>query len=212
MKICSQVAYLTLALLAPILVISLASCGGTTATPAIVDTVSVPSATPILATPTSVAPTMPLPSATPVPPTIPAPTQTPPPTPTLPPPTAAETSTTAPTPGNLPVDGVWTGGGTKLLIDFMIQTSNGETTLSNVGIVWQGRNECDLNGRFNLSVPLNEDGFVMNYTSDEVTFILSGTPVSSTVIEGNLNLKVEDCGSHQVPWRAVPKAGAGSAP
>ena len=214
MKIYPQAARLTLA---TILVISLAGCGGAATTPAAVDTVSVPTAAPEQATPTSAPPTLPPPtspppSATPLPPTVPAPTQMPPPEPTLPPPVATEASTPVPTLSNLPVDGVWTGGGTKLLIDFVIQTSDGATTLSNVGIVWQGRNECDLNGRFDLSVPLNENGFVMNYNGDEVSFILSGTPSSSTVIEGVLNLKVEDCGSHRVPWRAIPKAGSSSAP
>jgi hypothetical protein len=213
MKIYPKVARMTLAVLAVILVFSLAGCGGAATPPAAVDTVSVPTEAAEPAPPTSAPPTLPPPtslppSATPLSPTLPAPTATPPPVSTEPPPTETQANAPVPTLTNQPVDGVWTGGGTKLLIDFVIQTSNGATTLSNVGIVWQGHNECDLNGRFNLSAPLNENGFVMNYHSDELTFTLSGTPVSSTVIEGLLNLKVEDCGSQQIPWRAIPKTGS----
>jgi hypothetical protein len=211
MKISPEVPRLTLAILALMLVLSLAGCASTATTPAAVDTVGVPTEAPPPATPTSAPPTQPPtsppPSATPLPPTLPAPTETPPPAPTLPP-AATEAGPTAPSVSNLPVDGVWTGGGTKLLIDFTIQTSDGTNTISNVGIVWQGHNECDLNGRFNISAPLNDNGFVLNYNSDEVTFILSGVPVSSSIIEGVLNLKVEDCGSHQIPWRAIPKTGS----
>jgi hypothetical protein len=212
MKICPKVARLTLAILALIFVFSLAGCGGAATTLA-VDTVSVPTAPPVQPTPTSAPPTLPPPtsappSATPLPPTLPAPTATLPPASTEPPPTETQTNAPAPPQSNLPVDGVWTGGGTRLLIDFVIQTGSGGTTLSDVGIVWQGHDECDLNGRFNLSAPFNENGFVINYNSDELTFILSGTPVSTTVIEGVLNFKVENCGSQQISWRAIPKAGS----
>jgi len=208
MKIRPQVARLTLVL---IFVFSLAGCGGAATTPAAVDTVSVPTQAPVQPTslpPTSAPPTSAPPSVTPLPPTLPPPTETQPPASTEPLPTETQTNAPVPTQSNLPVDGVWTGGGTKLLIDFVIQTGSGGTTLSDVGIVWQGHDECDLNGRFNVSAPLNENGFVIRYNGDELTFVLSGASVSSRIIEGILNFKIENCGSQQISWRAIPQAGS----
>jgi len=157
----------------------------------------------------------------------------------LPPPTdnplpteALETPVSSPVPtlANLPVEGVWTGGGTNLLLSFNIQNRDGEATLSDVGILWEGEGgyiiptavdgdeiepyyiDCEVNTHLEVLVPVDENGFEMNYHTDEFSLVLSGIPTSNTVIEGILNLKVEDCGSHQVSWRAVPKASPSSSP
>jgi hypothetical protein len=164
----------------------------------------------------------------------PSPTDTPlPPAPTATLPSATEAGSPVPTQTNLPVAGIWTGGGTKLLISFNIQSGNDEATLSDIGILWEGHGECklilpdsdvilpcergifvpcELNIHLNVIVPVNENGFKMDYETDDFSVSLLGTIASSTRIIGVLKLKVEGCGSHQVSWRAVPKAGTGSAP
>jgi len=205
MKVYSQVACLTL-----IVAVLLVGCGGTAATPEMVDTI-VPPESPTSPPPSA---TQPLPSPTTQPPTE---TQSPP-TPTLPPPTntslpttAPETPTSSPVPpqANLPMEGVWTGGGTNLLVDFEVQTSAGQATVSNVGILWEGRDECELNARLNVNTPVDEKGFILNYYADEFSVVMNGTLATSSLFTGVINIKVDECGDHKVDWQAVPKTGAG---
>jgi hypothetical protein len=198
------------ACLALIIAVLLAGCGGTAATPEIVDTVAVPPASPTSPSPSA---TMPPPS-----PTAPPPTKTQsPPTPTLPPPTetpppaaAPETpvSSPAPTQANLPIVGVWTGGGSNLLLDFEVQNSAGQATISNVGILWEGRDECELNVRLDVSVPVEDSGFELTYQADEFSLVMTGVPASSTRFLGVLNFRIDNCGDHELNWQAVPKPGA----
>lgn len=188
----------------------LVGCGGTPATPAVVDTMVSPSEPP----------TSPPPSATPAPPTPTSqpPTETqPPPTSTLAPPIEQPTATVVPdTPASspvtpqaeLPVEGVWTGGGTDLLLDFEIHSSSGQANLSHVGIVWVGRGECELNVRLDVSVPVNEGSFVMNYHTDEFSVVMKGSQETSSLMTGTVEIQVEGCGDHEINWRAMPKPGA----
>jgi hypothetical protein len=207
MKACSQVVCLVL-----VFGVLLAGCSGTSTTPQTVDTVTVPTATPTFLPPSAT----PLPSATPIP------TETvPPPTPTLPPPTetpqptaapATPVSSLIPTLGNLPLEGLWHGGGTKLLLDFFVSISDGKAVLTNVGILWEGREECELNARYNVTVPIDENAFTMKYNVDEVAFQLSGTFASNEVVQGVLALNYQGCGDHRINWRAVPKSGISQRP
>lgn len=223
MKIYSQVACLV-----SILVVLLAGCSPAASTP--------PADTPAVPPATTAAPLL---SATQPLPTVPAPTQTPlPPSPTLPLPVDTPLSTALPTvapatpvsspvppAGDLPMAGMWTGGGTDLLVSFYIQSGGAEATLSNVGILWDGGYRfyevdtgddepekvyylCEVNTQLDVLVPLDENGFELEYHGDEFSVIMRGTHVSSTVIDGVLILKVDRCGNHQVSWRAVPKMGA----
>jgi len=203
MKVYYQVACLTL-----IVAVLLVGCGGTAATPEVVDTIVVPPESPTSLPPSA---TQPPPSPTMQPPTE---TQSPP-TPTLPPPTdtppsaaATDTPASSPTPPqtNLPMEGVWTGGGTNLLVDFEVQNSANQVTVSNVGILWEGRGDCELNVRLDVSVPVDESGFVLSYIADEFSVVMNGTLASNTLFTGVINVKVDGCGDHKVNWQAVSKA------
>ena len=110
---------------------------------------------------------------------------------------------------NLPMAGVWTGGGTNLLVDFEVQIVAGQATVSNVGILWEGRGECELNARLDVSVPVDESGFVLNYIADDFSVVMNGALASSALFTGVLNIKLDDCGDHQVNWQAMPKPSAG---
>ena len=201
MKFYTQVACLTL-----IVAVFLVGCGGTAATPAVVDTVVIPPESPTSPPPNA---TQPLPSPTTQPPTetLAFPSLTPPPTDTTLPTTAPATPVTAPvsTQANLPVEGVWTGGGTDLLVDFEVHLNDGQANVANFGILWVGRGECELNVRLEVSVPIDESGFSMNYTGDDFSVVMNGALKTSSLITGVMNIQVEDCGNHQVNWQAVPK-------
>jgi hypothetical protein len=205
MKIYSRVTCLV-----SVIGVLLAGCADVTSTAQTVETVAVPSATVISPPPSA---TQPLPSPTTQPPTetqtLPSPTL-PQPTDTIPPTAVPATPVSSPIPASaiLPVEGVWGGGGTNLLLDFDVQISDGQATISNFGILWMGRRECELNVRLDVLVPLDESGFEMNYQADEFSVAMLGAPTSNSVITGVVNIKVEDCGSHQVNWRAVHKVGA----
>lgn len=206
MKASSQVACLVL-----VFGVLLAGCTGTSTTPQIVDTVAVPSITS-----TSLPPTSPPPSATPIPTeTLPPPSSTSPPPTDIPLPTAVPatpTSSPIPTLGNLPLEGLWHGGGTNLLLDFFVSMSDGKAFISDVGILWVGRDECELNARYDVLVPVDENGFTMNYNIDDIAFELSGTLSSNEVIQGVLDLNYQGCGDHRITWRAVPKSGISQRP
>ena len=202
--------YARVACLTMLVTVLLVGCGGTPATPAVVDTMVSPSE-PATSPPPSATPPLPTPTLQP-------PTETqPPPTSTLPPPTEQPTATVVPdtpasspvpTQADLPVEGVWTGGGTDLLLDFEIHSGNNQTSASHFGIVWVGRAECELNVRLVVSVPINEGSFVMNYHTDEFSVVMTGNQETSSLITGIADIEVEDCGDHEIRWRAMPKAGA----
>lgn len=189
----------------------LAGCSGSSTTPQIVDTVAAPSASP-----TSLPP-----SVTPLPSTpIPTETQSPP-SPTSPPPTdvlpptafpTTPVSSPLPTVGNLPLEGLWHGGGDNLLLDFFIRLQDGDAFLTDVGILWEGRDECELNARYDVQVPVDENGFTMNYNIGDVSFELSGTLESTEVFQGVFDLNLKGCGTHRITWRAVPKSGISQRP
>jgi hypothetical protein len=199
------------ACLALIIAVFLVGCGGATATSETVDTVAVPSASPASPSPSATAPPA---SPTTQPPTVtqspPKPTFTPP-TDTPPPPAASETlvSSPVPTQANLPVEGVWAGGGSNLLLNFEVQTSASQATISNVGILWEGRDECELNVRLKVSVLVEASGFELTYQADEFSLVMTGAPTSSSLFTGALKFHVDGCGDHKVSWQAVPKTSAG---
>jgi hypothetical protein len=94
-----------------------------------------------------------------------------------------------------------------LLLDFFVRLMDGQAYIFDVGILWEGRDECELNARYDVLLPLNENGFTMTYSQSDITFELHGTVVSPVVIEGLLDLRYRGCGNHQIKWRAVPKSG-----
>jgi hypothetical protein len=87
------------------------------------------------------------------------------------------------------VEGVWTGGGTDLLVDFEVQISAGQATVSNVGVLWEGRGDCEVNARLDVSVPVDESGFELEYYADEFSIVMSGTPASNSLITGTINVQ-----------------------
>ena len=103
------------------------------------------------------------------------------------------------------MEGVWTGGGTDLLVDFEVHNSDGQATVSHVGILWVGRGECELNARLDVNVSIDENSFVMNYLGDEFSVVMNGIFKSSSLVTGVMNIKIEDCGDHDINWQAVPK-------
>lgn len=193
-----------------ILAVLLAGCAGEATTPP-ADTVVAPSAT--------IAP--PQPSATQPPPTALAPTQTPlPPAPTQPPadtplPTAAPAtpvSSPVPTLPDLQLEGLWHGGGDDFLVDFFISGGADSALVSDVGILWHGQGECELNARYDVQLPLDENGFSMTYNKDDIYFFFSATEISPGLILGVFNLRYKGCGEHKINWRAVPKTGMSQRP
>lgn len=206
MKTCSRVACLVM-----IVAIFLAGCRSS-ATPApVVNTVvaSPATATALPAPATQPPPTLPLPSPTAAPV---LPTQ---------PPTAAPPATVAPaTPPGSPVptlegpqlEGLWHGGGNNLLLDFFIALRQGVASLIDVGILWSGPGECELDARYTVEVPVDENGFSMTYNKDDVYFVLATTDVSPELILGTFYLRYKGCGEHRIAWRAVLKTGMGQRP
>jgi hypothetical protein len=94
-----------------------------------------------------------------------------------------------------------------LLLDFFIRLMDGQAYIFDVGILWEGRDECELNARYDVLLPLDGNGFIMTYSQSDITFELHGSVVSPVVIEGLFDLRYRGCGSHQIEWRAVPKSG-----
>jgi hypothetical protein len=111
----------------------------------------------------------------------------------------------APTLVELPLVGLWHGGGTNLLVDFYINAGDGKAFVSDVGILWQGRDECEVNARYQVQLPLDENGFTMSYDKDDIAFELYTTDVSPELILGVFDLRYRGCGEHTITWRAVPK-------
>lgn len=199
-----QVAFLVL-----LLGLLLAGCGGATATPRPVDTLLAPSETPSSLPPSG---TQTPPAATLTLPAMPTPTA-PTSSPTFTPASSVIPTTPAHTlTPNLPQAGLWHGGGDNLLLDFFIRIEAGKAFLIDIGILWEGRGECELNARYDVLIPVDENGFTMNYNTGDVAFELKGMPISSEVIQGVFTLNYRGCGDHQVNWRAVPKSGIGQRP
>lgn len=196
MKTCLRVACLVL-----VYAVLFVGCGPAAATPPATDTAapSAVTATAVPPSPTQPLTTLPPPTQTPLP-TPPAqqlPTDTPPPTFTP----VAPISSPVPTLPGLPLNGRWHGGGTNLLVDFLIEAG----MISDVGILWQGRDECEVNARYQVQLPLDENGFKMSYNKDDIAFVFYTTEISPELILGVFDLRYRGCGEHTITWRAVPK-------
>lgn len=207
MKTCSRVACLVL-----IVAVVLAGCGpAATPAPAMKTEIAPPVVVTFMLTDEVLPPTMtPMPTQTLLPP---SPTQ--PPAADTPIPTAAPATpaiSPVPTLAELPLGGLWHGGGTDLLVDFFINTGNGDAFVSDVGILWQGHVECELNARYQVELPLDENGFKMSYNKDDIAFEFYTTQVSPELILGLFELRYKGCGEHTVTWRAVPKTGISQRP
>jgi hypothetical protein len=110
------------------------------------------------------------------------------------------------------VEGLWHGGGTSLLLDFYVNLRDGKAFITDVGILWGGRDECEVNARYDVLIPVDENGFTMNYNIGDISFQLTGTIESTEIIQGVFDLNYKGCGSHRITWRAVPKSGISQRP
>jgi hypothetical protein len=117
-----------------------------------------------------------------------------------------------PTLADLPLGGLWHGGGTDLLVDFFINDENGKAFVTDLGVLWQGRGECELNARYQVEVPLDENGFTISYNKDDVAFEFYTTEISPELIRGSFDLRYRGCGEHTIIWQAVPKTGISQRP
>lgn len=203
--------FLRVACLVLIIAVFLAGCRPA-ATPA--PRVDTPAAPPASATPLP-------PSATQPPATLPAPSPTAlPPSPTQPPTAAPLPSATSETPASSPVPtlenpfpgGLWHGGGDALLLDFFISLGDNAASVTNVGILWSGSGECELDARYTVDLPVGESGFSMTYNKDDIYFVLTATDISPELILGTFHLRYQGCGEHRITWRAVPKTGMSQRP
>lgn len=200
------------------LVILLAGCGETVPPP---QPSPIESAAPVMSSPTEAPPAEILPTATSTaePPTEaateadptaePAPTETAVPEATLPPsetPVPAVSTDASPQGlGFLPQEGLWGGGGTSLIITFVVGSSAGQATIRDLRLVWFGVNDCEVNHVIpDLSV-VEGSAFRRFYHVGDVRYTLTGEFVSPNVVQGVFDLSYKDCGTPKISWRAVPK-------
>lgn len=200
------------------LVILLAGCGETVPPP---QPSPIESAAPVLSAPSATSPAEPSPTAAITdepstraateanPTTEPAPSDTAAPEATLPPSeTPLPAVPTEASPQGLsfsPQEGLWGGGGTSLIITFIVGSSGGQVTISDLRLVWFGMNDCEVNHIIPDISVVEGSEFRRFYNVDDVRYTLTGEFVSPTVVQGVFDLSYKDCGTPKISWRAVPK-------
>jgi hypothetical protein len=104
-----------------------------------------------------------------------------------------------------PVEGLWTGSATNLLLTFQIAYQDGQVMLSDLGVLWFGRGDCTIDRLVVAATPIQPEEFTRFYKDDDIRYELTGRVDSATLIVGKITVQAEGCGSHILQWMATPK-------
>jgi hypothetical protein len=105
----------------------------------------------------------------------------------------------------LPVEGLWNGIGSNLLITFNIIHQNGQVFISDMSVLWLGPSICTVDLRTPGSTAINPEKFTRHAETDLMHYDLNGRMKTPEMIVGDITVHAVDCNERKIDWIAQPK-------